>query len=71
MDFKIELELGTGLTSKASYRMALAELKKLKTQLQELLDKGFIKPSVSPCDVPVLFVKRKDVQCVYALTIEN
>ena len=40
--------------------MAPTELKELKTQLQELLDKGFIKPSVSPWGVPVLFVKKKD-----------
>ncbi|KAL0543776.1 hypothetical protein IC582_018881 [Cucumis melo] len=40
--------------------MAPAELKELKVQLQELLDKGFIRPSVSPSGVPVLFVKKKD-----------
>ncbi len=42
------------------YRMAPTELKELKVQLQELLDKGFIRPSVSPWGVPVLFVKKKD-----------
>ncbi|KAL0549444.1 hypothetical protein IC582_013926 [Cucumis melo] len=40
--------------------MALAELKELKVQLQELLDKGFIRPSVLPWGAPVLFVKKKD-----------
>jgi len=40
--------------------MASAEMKELKTQLQELLDKGFIRPSVSPWEAPVLFVKNKD-----------
>ncbi|KAL0561646.1 hypothetical protein IC582_002086 [Cucumis melo] len=40
--------------------MAPAELKELKVQLQELLDKGFIRPSVSSCGAPVLFVKKKD-----------
>ncbi|KAL4020914.1 hypothetical protein IC575_019702 [Cucumis melo] len=40
--------------------MAPAELKELKVQLQELLDKGFIRPSVSPWGAPVLFVKNKD-----------
>ena len=40
--------------------MALAELTELKTQLQELLDKGFIRPSFSPWGVPVLFFKKKD-----------
>ena len=40
--------------------MALIELKKLKEQLQELLDKGFIRPSTSPLGAPVLFVKKND-----------
>ena len=40
--------------------MALVELKELKLQLQELLEKGFIRPSVSPWGVPVVFVKKKD-----------
>ena len=40
--------------------MAPTELKELKTQLQELLDKGFFRPSVSPCGAPVLFIKKKD-----------
>ncbi|EOX93842.1 Uncharacterized protein TCM_002794 [Theobroma cacao] len=42
------------------YRMAPAELKELKDQLEDLLDKGFIRPSVSPWGAPVLFVKKKD-----------
>jgi hypothetical protein len=42
------------------YRMAPAELNELKTQLQELLDKGFIRPSNSPWGAPVLFVRKKD-----------
>ena len=46
--------------SRAPYRMAPTELKELKSQLQELLDKGFIRPSVSPWGAPVLFVKKKD-----------
>ena len=40
--------------------MTPLELKELKIQLQELLDKGFIRPSVSPWGAPVLFVKKKD-----------
>ena len=46
--------------SRAPYRMAPTELKELKVQLQELLDKGFERPSVSPWAAPVLFVKKKD-----------
>ncbi|KAL0551449.1 hypothetical protein IC582_010537 [Cucumis melo] len=60
VEFAIELEPGTVPISRAPYRMALAELKELKVQLQELLDKGFIRPSVSPWGAPVLFVKKKD-----------
>ena len=40
--------------------MIPTELKELKTKLQELLDKGFVRPSVSPWGAPVLFVKKKD-----------
>ncbi|XP_038875077.1 uncharacterized protein LOC120067606 [Benincasa hispida] len=60
IDFAIELELGTTSILRAPYRMALVELKELKVQLQEFLDKGFICPSVSPWGAPVLFVKKKD-----------
>ncbi|KAA0033145.1 DNA/RNA polymerases superfamily protein [Cucumis melo var. makuwa] len=60
IDFAIELELGTAPISRAPYRMAPAELNELKVQLQELLDKGFIRPSVSPWRAPVLFMKKKD-----------
>ncbi|KAL0533347.1 hypothetical protein IC582_030166 [Cucumis melo] len=60
VEFAIELEPGTVPISRAPYRMAPAELKKLKVQLQELFDKGFIRPSVSPWGAPVLFVKKKD-----------
>ena len=60
VDLSIEVLQGTTLISRAPYRMAPTELKELKTQLQELLDIGFIRPSVSPLGVPVLFVKKKD-----------
>ena len=48
VDLSIEIALGTTPMSRAPYRMALTELKELKSQLQELMDKGFIRPSVSP-----------------------
>ncbi|KAL4014065.1 hypothetical protein IC575_026255 [Cucumis melo] len=60
IDFAIELEPDTAPISRAPYGMATAELKELKVQLQELLDKGYIQPSVSPWGAPVLFVKKKD-----------
>jgi hypothetical protein len=60
IEFTINLLPNTAPISKASYRMAPLELKELKDQLQELLDKGFIRPSVSPWGALVLFVKKKD-----------
>ena len=60
VEFGIECVLGTNPISKAPYRMALSELKVLKEQLLELLDKGFIRPSSSPWGVPMLFMKKKD-----------
>nr|GFA95011.1 putative reverse transcriptase domain, aspartic peptidase domain protein [Tanacetum cinerariifolium] len=60
VEFSIELILGAEPISKAPYRMAPIELKELKDQLQELLERGFIRLSVSPWGAPVLFVKKKD-----------
>ena len=60
VDFEIETIPGAAPISIAPYRMAPMELKELKKQLEELLDKGFIRPSTSPWGAPVLFVKKKD-----------
>nr|GFB16197.1 putative reverse transcriptase domain-containing protein [Tanacetum cinerariifolium] len=60
VEFNIELIPGSEPISKSPYRMAPIELKELKDQLQELLERGFIRPSVSPWGAPVLFVKKKD-----------
>ena len=60
IEFSIDLLPGTAPISKAPYRMAPIELKEIKEQLVELLDKGFICPSASPWGAPVLFVKKKD-----------
>ena len=60
IDFQIELTPGTEPISKEPYRMAPLELKELKVQMEELLNKGFVRPSTSPWGAPVLFVKKKD-----------
>ncbi|GJT21331.1 retrotransposon protein, putative, ty3-gypsy subclass [Tanacetum coccineum] len=60
VEFTIELIPGAQPIFKAPYRMAPVELKELKDQLQELLERGFIRPSVSPWGAPILFVKKKD-----------
>ena len=61
-EFKFEIELLPGSTpvSMPPYRMTPVELKKLKIQLQDLVDKGFIRPSVSLWGAPILFVRKKD-----------
>jgi hypothetical protein len=61
VEFVIELQPGTAPISKRPYRMPPKELAELKNQLQELLDKGYIRPSSSPWGCPALFVKRKMV----------
>ena len=62
IEFHIEVAPGTHPISKEPYSMTLAKLKELKAQLLELLDKGFIWPSLSPWRAPVLFVKKKDLE---------
>ena len=59
VDFIIELHPGTSPISMTPHRMALVELQKLKVQLQEILDKGFIRPSTSPWSVPILFTRKE------------
>ncbi|KAH0633445.1 hypothetical protein KY284_036231 [Solanum tuberosum] len=60
IDFAIDILPGTQPISIPPYRMVVAELKELKDQLKDLLDKGIIRPSVSPWGAPVLFVRKKD-----------
>eukprot|EP00253_Pinus_taeda_P027708 PITA_27708 len=60
LDFTIELVPGAAPVSRAPYRMSVPELTELKMQLQELLDKKYIRPSVSPVGAPVLFFKKND-----------
>jgi hypothetical protein len=60
IEFIIELILGTAPILKRSYRMTANQLVELKEQLQELLDKGYIRPSASPWGAPIIFVPKKD-----------
>ena len=60
IEFAIDIVPGATPASITPYRMAPTELKELKLQLQELLEKGFLRPSVSPWGARVLFVKKKD-----------
>nr|GEW25643.1 putative reverse transcriptase domain-containing protein [Tanacetum cinerariifolium] len=60
VEFQIDLVPGAASLARAPYQLALSEIKKLSEELQELFDKGFIRPSSSPWGTPVLFVKKKD-----------
>ena len=60
VNLSIEILPRTTPISKALYRMAPIELKEPKIQVQELLDRGLIRPNVTPWGVPILFVKKKD-----------
>ncbi|GJX81129.1 putative reverse transcriptase domain-containing protein [Tanacetum coccineum] len=60
VEFQIDLVPGAAPVARALYRLAPAELQELSTQLQELSDRGFIRPCSSPWGAPVLFVKKKD-----------
>nr|GEU92214.1 putative reverse transcriptase domain, ribonuclease H-like domain, aspartic peptidase domain protein [Tanacetum cinerariifolium] len=60
VEFRIELIPDAAPVTRAPYRLAPLELKELSHQLKELLEKGFIRPSSSPWEDPVLFVKKKD-----------
>jgi hypothetical protein len=79
IEFIIELQPGTAPISKRLYRMPPNELAELKIQLQDLLDKGFIRPSASPWGCLALFLKKKDnslrlcvdYRSLNAVTIKN
>ena len=60
VEFYIELVQGVAPTSEEPYKMNTLELVELKFKLKEMLDKGYIRPSVLPWGAPVLFVKKKD-----------
>jgi hypothetical protein len=60
VEFVIELKLSTAPISRRSYYMPPNELAELKTQLQDLLEKGFVRPSSSPWRCLAIFVKKKD-----------
>ncbi|GKC32499.1 putative reverse transcriptase domain-containing protein [Tanacetum coccineum] len=59
VEFRIDLVPGAAPVERAPYRLERSEMKELSVQLQELLEKGFIRPSLSPWGAPVLFVKKK------------
>nr|GFA91393.1 retrotransposon protein, putative, Ty3-gypsy subclass [Tanacetum cinerariifolium] len=60
VEFQINLIVGAAPVARAPYRLAPSKIKELSDQLQEISDKGFIRPSSSPWGAPVLFVKKED-----------
>ncbi|GJX91638.1 hypothetical protein Tco_0344964 [Tanacetum coccineum] len=79
VEFQIDLVLNAAPVARAPYRLTPLEIEELSAQLQELSDKGFIRPSSSPWGVPVLFVKKKygsfrmciDYHKLNKLTVKN
>ncbi|GBG62047.1 hypothetical protein CBR_g28523 [Chara braunii] len=76
---RIEIEPGSRTPKGAVYRMSPKELEELRKQLDELLEKGWIRPSSSPFGAPVLFVPKKegelrmciDYRGLNAITVKN
>nr|GEX97982.1 putative reverse transcriptase domain-containing protein [Tanacetum cinerariifolium] len=66
VEFQIDLIPGAAHVARAPYRLAPLEMQELSNQLQELADRGFIRPSTSPWGAPVLFAKEKTdlLECV-------
>ena len=66
LEFTIDLMSISTLISQAPYCMSIPKLIELRMQLQELLEKKYIRPSVSPWGAPILFVKKKTIllECV-------
>ncbi|GJS66491.1 putative reverse transcriptase domain-containing protein [Tanacetum coccineum] len=60
VEFQIDVVPGAAPVARAPYRLVPSELQELSTQLQQLSDKGFIRPCSSPWGAPILFVKKKD-----------
>ncbi|GJR85520.1 hypothetical protein Tco_0209531 [Tanacetum coccineum] len=79
VEFQIDLIPGAAPVARAPYRLAPSEMQELSNQLQELSDRGFIRPSTSPWGAPILFVKKKDgsfIMCIdyqelNKLTVKN
>ncbi|GJX64618.1 hypothetical protein Tco_0298961 [Tanacetum coccineum] len=74
VDGKTLIIRGATLVARAPYRLAPSEMQELSNQLQELADRGFIRPSTSPWGAPVLFVKKKDGSfrmCYHQLRVKD
>ena len=70
IEHQIDLIPGATLPNRAAYRTNPEETKEIQRQVQDLLDRGYVRESLSPCAVPVLLVPKKDGTCVCVLIVE-
>jgi hypothetical protein len=74
IEYQIDLILSASLPNRAVYRSNLEEMKEIQRQVQELLDNGYVRGSLSPCAVPVILVPKKNGtwhKCVDCRAINN
>ena len=60
IEHQINLVPGASLSNRPAYRTNLEEIKEIQRQVKEILDRGYVRESLSPCVVPVLLVPKKD-----------
>jgi hypothetical protein len=60
LEFMIDLKTRTELIERMSYQMSTLELQQLKMEIEDMLDLGLIRPSVSPWGAPIIFIQKKD-----------
>ena len=70
IEHQIYLIPGASLPNRASYRTNSEDTKEIMRQVQELLDKGYIHESLSPCVVPIILVPKRMLRHVCALIVE-
>ncbi|CAN1121175.1 Transposon Ty3-I Gag-Pol polyprotein, partial [Linum perenne] len=74
IEHQIDLVPGSSLPNKAAYTTNPEETKEIQKQVEELIDKGYVRESMSPCAVPVILVPKKEItwrMCVDCRAINN